>query len=703
MKPKTNSFSRLLTAAFIGMVVSVTVLLLTFFFIRFRAFSYKAIEARTVESMAHLRDSIVAMFDKNIELLKTSAVGVNYLLKNGTDYETWVEYLFNISQTIPEVLALGFSNNIPWASGDQNRFVVFSDDWVPEGDWNNVERDWYLNAKKAGYVPGFTEPYADASTDNVIISIGLTVFDPDGIDIGVIVSDITVSELTNMLNANSEAGTSTYLVNKDGLFVSNADISKVMEKDFFTESGLERYRSQVLSSNTFFNLDKDIFIYSAAIPDANWFLISIVPTSLVFADMNHTIMTMLIIGIMAIIIAVILSGVISSNLTVPIKKMVVAANSLAEMNFDIEIGAERHDEIGAMQRALRVIRDNLQKKMSTINDEQLGKHTNISRNLNAAIKQSSEGLGVIASNMDSVQNKTDAQLGSVVQTSQAVEEIVQHIDSLEAAVETQTLNIAKSSESIEQMVEEADAVRSIVYQAHQTTSDLGKSSDAGRKVLSRLTEELKLIAEQSAFLEQANTTLVNIAAQTNILAMNAAIEAAHAGEAGRGFAVVAGEVRKLAASSDQESASISAEVKKMRASIANIQGASVETVETMGGMFAKITDMGASFDTANSAVEAQSSNGARILGALAALRETTEQVRGGSAEIQKKSGLIYQTVENLKGISQEVNRSVLDVQKASKGIAASLDVAEKIAEGRYLMPPENRGEGGYAGCVPPKR
>jgi methyl-accepting chemotaxis protein len=90
----------------------------------------------------------------------------------------------------------------------------------------------------------------------------------------------------------------------------------------------------------------------------------------------------------------------------------------------------------------------------------------------------------------------------------------------------------------------------------------------------------------------------------------------------------------------------------------------------------------------NNAVEAQAANGSRILEALTTLRETTEQVRNGSGEIQKRSGLIQGTVESLKGISRDVNESVLDVQKASKDIAGSLDIAHKIAEGRYLMHPD---------------
>jgi methyl-accepting chemotaxis protein len=428
---------------------------------------------------------------------------------------------------------------------------------------------------------------------------------------------------------------------------------------------------------------------SEKVPGTDWFLIGTVAKDEFFFEINRMLLKTLAIAAAAAAAAVfILISVLRVSLIKPIKATVTAATSLANMQFDIAIPRNRKDEIGDVQQAFNTIRDRLKKTIADINNEHLGQK-NISENLHISIRESSDGLGVIARNMESVQNKTDTQMDSVVHTAESVEGIIGHIHSLENAVDVQAETISQSSVSIEQMVNDIDAVRSVVRLAHETTGHLSESSEAGRRMLNNLTEELTRIADQSAFLEKANAALVNIAGQTNILAMNAAIEAAHAGEAGRGFAVVAGEVRSLAELSNKESASISAEIKNMRDGIEKMRQVSAGTVETLGSMFTEVTGMQASFDTVNTAVEAQAQNGAQVLKSLAGLRETTEQVRTGSDEIQKESDTIHNVVEDLKSISRDVNDSILDVQRASKKIAGSLDIAQKIAEGRYLVPPDD--------------
>ncbi|MDR1900439.1 MAG: methyl-accepting chemotaxis protein [Treponema sp.] len=689
MKYKRPSFAVLITAVCATVIVLITLSLSAVSFISLRGISHTQVETNIGESVAHMRDRVVSLLDRYTGLLQDTAIGVPSLLSLGAaDDRDMHLYLKRSTDALPNVSFLYYTSNVPWI--EEGGYAVFSPEWAPPADWDNTRRPWFTGAKAAGGKIAYTEPYVDPATSQLILAMAMTMYDAEGRDLGVVSVEVTIDYLGTILNESSTMPRQeTFLINKEGLFITNPDESAVMARNFFAETGLERYRSEVLSPDSFFETDKEVFLYSSPIPGTDWTLVSTVPVSGVFAEADRLLFRLLGVGIAAALIAVVLLlALLSLTLTKPIHEIVQAATSLANLQFDIDIPRERKDEIGDVQRAFYTIRDELRKTISGINNERLGQK-NISGNLHISIRESSDGLEVITSSMESVQNKTNVQMDSVVRTADSVEGIIKHIRSLENAVEVQADTISRSSESIEQMVRDIDSVRSVVRQAHETTGNLGRSSEAGRKMLSNLTEELKQIADQSAFLEKANTALVKIAAQTNLLAMNAAIEAAHAGEAGKGFAVVAGEVRSLAELSNKESASISSEVKNMRNGIEKMRQVSAGTVETLGGMFTEVTDMQASFNSVNAAVEAQASNGTQVLNALSGLRETTDQVRTGSGEIQKESETIHNVVENLKSISKDVNDSILDVQRASKRITESLDVAQKIAEGHYLIPPED--------------
>ncbi|MCL2265019.1 MAG: methyl-accepting chemotaxis protein [Treponema sp.] len=403
---------------------------------------------------------------------------------------------------------------------------------------------------------------------------------------------------------------------------------------------------------------------------------------------NRAIIGFLISLAVILVIAFIVSLNVAASITKPIIEVSVAANTLAQMRFDIKTSKLRKDEIGTMQTALYAIRDTLRQTMGEINDEQLGKQLNISRNLNKIINQSNEELRTIIEGMDVLVNKSEEENDSVQKTSKSVDGIIINIDALNKAVESQSESVASSSKLIEQMVEGIREVKNTVTDVNQITITLGSSSKGSKKTLEQLTKDITNLTERSEALEKANKTISGIAAQTNILAMNAAIEAAHAGEAGKGFAVVASEIRKLAEMSDKESNSISTEIKSMTEAISEITSVSGKTVESMNNIFIKLSEMSASFANIKNNVDMQALNSGQIMEALNKIRKMAEEVNNDSLKIKSDSSAIADTVINLDSASKEVNSSVNAAKSASKQIATSFSMAKKIVDGTIIIRPD---------------
>jgi methyl-accepting chemotaxis protein len=393
----------------------------------------------------------------------------------------------------------------------------------------------------------------------------------------------------------------------------------------------------------------------------------------------NKLMIVIIGGTLALIIVLIIPfcSMIVKSITLPLRATVKAAEELATGNLSIKLEVQGSDETAVLQNVFLSMAGNLKTSSDRL-QANLSRITETSELLNQTIFQSALELANITEHINLIQTKSDSQMDVAQQTYISTEDIIRNIDSLNKAVQNQANFITHSSTAIEQMVSNINSLRSVVVETAKITSVLSHSSEAGRKMLSKLVEELNEIHERAEALQDTNTTINNIASQTNILAMNAAIEAAHAGESGRGFAVVAGEIRKLAESSARESDSISNEIKSMKAVIEMISKVSDETVSTMDNIFSEISNMDASFETVNQAVEKQSAGGAQILSALKNIQETTGQVRDGAHSIHDKSGAIYEEINKLKSISREITENVREVRLASDNIATSLEGARTL-------------------------
>jgi methyl-accepting chemotaxis protein len=633
------------------------------------------------ESTAHLRDRINAQLQERANLLTYTGMGALPAMTAETlDREALQQYFVTMTGTLADVQLLFCASNGRW--NDPGNFMVFGDGWQPDDpNYDNRTRSWFADAKTAGGRIIFTDPYLDMITHELVVTLSKTVFDAQSREVGVVGEDINMTILDNMANAQVAIPEITsYILHPTGRYISNRDTAAIMEKDFFTEYDLEPYRTRVLSSASFLGTDGKVFICSEPLPIANWNLVSVIPAAVVYKDLNRAARNLIILGFVFLTVIIVVFYFLIKNMLNPIKNVSRELKSISEGEGDLtkSLTIKANNEIGDLARYFNLTLQKI-RTMVLLIKQQSASLLNIGSELAANMSETAAAINEIAATIRNIKGRVMNQSGNVTETNAATEQINVNIDKLNSHVENQAVKVSQSSSAIEEMLSNIRSVTQTLIQNAGNVKQLMEASEVGRTSLQDVAADIQEIARESEGLLEINGVMENIASQTNLLSMNAAIEAAHAGEAGKGFAVVADEIRKLAESSGEQSKTIGTVLKKIKGSIDKI---TVSTNNVLGKFEAIDSGVKLVSDQEThirSAMEEQGTGSKLILEVISQLNDLTQMVKGESEGMLQGSRKVIQEGKHLEQVTQEIANGVNEMAIGADQINVAVNRVNELS------------------------
>jgi methyl-accepting chemotaxis protein len=336
------------------------------------------------------------------------------------------------------------------------------------------------------------------------------------------------------------------------------------------------------------------------------------------------------------------------------------------------------DQIGGLAKDLGLLTDNLDRTIRGI-QEAAAMNTRVQAGLldeNQVMNQAIQEAGAA---MAAVDQQAEQLTQRVAETRRAVGGIVNGIDTLDKKIIDQVSMVEESASSITEMMASINNMSQLAENDSRLAGELVRDADSARTVFADAFAKIEAISGKVALINDMLAMIDNIASQTNLLAMNAAIESAHAGDAGRGFAVVAQEIGKLAAASAQNSKEISASIKDIIDTIAGARLGSQAINEAFGQIDTKILDVSRSVGEIKACLTESNEGGRQILIAITALNEISSAVSHESRLMAEQANQITATMGALDLLSGEQRQSLHAIKTRINGIQNSAQTAAGLA------------------------